>query len=116
VSKKRLTPIARELRSKLTDAEGRLWSQLRGRGLLGRKFVRQFAIGDAIADFACRRARLVVELDGGQHADSLADEERTQIIEAHGYRVIRFWNNDVHQNMDGVLAQIATALEIARSE
>ena len=116
MSKKRLTPIARELRSNLTDAKGRLWSQLRGRGLFGRKFVRQFAIGDAVADFACRRARLVVELDGGQHADSLTDEERTEIVEAHGYRVIRFWNNDVLENMDGVLAEIATALTIARGE
>jgi very-short-patch-repair endonuclease len=89
---------------------------LRGRRLIGRKFVRQFPIGDAIADFACRSAKLVVELDGGQHSDSLTDPARTELIEAHGYKVIRFWNNDVLENLDGVLVEIASALRLAAGE
>jgi BirA family biotin operon repressor/biotin-[acetyl-CoA-carboxylase] ligase len=116
VSKKRLTPVARKLRGASTDAEALLWSQLRGRRLAGRKFVRQFPIGDAVADFACRSARLVVELDGGQHSDSMADPARTKLIEAHGYKVIRFWNSDVFENMDGVLTEIDEAMKLAGGE
>ena len=111
---KRLTRLAQKLRREPTDAEIRLWSRLRGRQL-GIQFMRQFQIGKAIADFACRRARLVIELDGGQHADSAADSERTRIIEAHGYTVIRFWNNEVLENTDGVLTVIAQQLAIARN-
>ncbi len=110
--RKRLTPNAQRLRREPTEAEKRLWSRLRGRQL-GVQFMRQFPIAGYIADFACRRARLVVEVDGGQHADSLADEERTRIIEAFGYTVIRFWNNDVLGNTDGVVTLIAEQLAIA---
>lgn len=116
MSKKCLTPVARKLRGTPTNAEALLWSQLRGKRLAGRKFVRQFPIGDAVADFACRSAKLAVELDGGQHADSLTDPARTELIEAHGYRVIRFWNNDVLENMDGVLLEITCVLELAPGE
>ena len=112
--RKRLTTLAQKLRREPTEAERRLWSRLRGRQQ-GVQFMRQFQIGNAIADFACRRARLVVEVDGGQHADSLADEERTRIIEAHGYTVIRFWNNDELGNTDGVVTMIAEQLAIARN-
>jgi BirA family biotin operon repressor/biotin-[acetyl-CoA-carboxylase] ligase len=111
MTKKRLTPIARRLRRDMTDAEILLWSRLRGQQL-GAKFTKQFPIGDAVADFACRSARLVVEVDGGQHAAE-ADAERTRIIELHGYRVIRFWNSDVMTNIDGVLEAIAQELDIA---
>ena len=103
MSKKRLTPVARKLRGASTDAEELLWSQLRGRRLEGRKFVRQFPIGDAVADFACRSAKLVIELDGGQHSDSMTDPARTEMIEAHGYKVIRFWNNDVLESWTACL-------------
>jgi BirA family biotin operon repressor/biotin-[acetyl-CoA-carboxylase] ligase len=97
----------------MTDAERLLWSRVRGEQL-GRKFVSQFPIGGAVADFACRRAKLVVELDGGQHAEATAaDAERTRIIEAHGYKVIRFWNSDVVDNLDGVLEAILRELDIA---
>src|SRR5690242_16557105 len=99
---KRLTPIARRLRKEPTEAEIRLWSRLRGRQL-GVPFTRQFPIGNAVADLACRRLKLVIELDGGQHADNAADADRTRRIEAHGYRVIRFWNSDVLANTDGVV-------------
>ena len=110
---KRLTPGARKLRRDMTDAEALLWWRLRGRQL-GAKFVRQFPIGDAVADFACRSARLVVELDGGQHVRAVeADALRTRMIEAHGYAVIRFWNNDVMENLDGVLQAISEHLRLA---
>ena len=111
---KRLTTIARKLRKNPTDAEKRLWSRLRGEQL-GARFTRQYPIGNAVADFACRCLRLAIELDGGQHADSEADAARTRMIEAHGYRVIRFWNNDVLANTDGVLTVIAHELALARN-
>ena len=98
----------------MTDAERRLWSRLRAGQLDGRKFVTQFPIGDAVVDFACRSARLVVELDGGQHSEATqADAERTRLIEAHGYTVIRFWNSDVMDSLDGVLETILQHLRIA---
>ena len=112
---KRLTPIARKLRKAPTDAEIRLWWRLRGEQL-GVAFVRQFPIGNAVVDFACRRLKLAIELDGSQHADNPADEDRTRMIEAHGYRVIRFWNGDVLQNTDGVLEAIVQEIALARGE
>ena len=112
---KRLTGVARKLRGDMTDAERRLWSHLRASQLDGAKFTRQLPIGDFVVDFACRSARLAVELDGGQHAENSADDARTAIIEAHGYRVIRFWNNDVLQNTDGVLMAIVEELNLARN-
>jgi len=107
--------VARRLRKEPTDAEKRLWWHLRGRQL-GVHFTRQFQIGDFVTDFACRRLKLAIELDGGQHADNAEDEERTRLIVAHGYRVVRFWNNDVLQNTDGVLQAIAEKIAIARNE
>src|SRR5512139_3841553 len=112
---KRLTPVAQRLRREPTDAERRLWSQLRGRQL-GVQFTRQYQIGNFVVDFACRRLKLAVECDGGQHADNSADDERTRLIEAHGYRVIRFWNNDVLGNTEGVLIRIAEEIALARNE
>ena len=112
---KRLTNVARKLRGDMTDAERRLWSHLRASQLDGAKFTRQLPIGDVVVDFACRSARLAVELDGGQHAENAADDARTAIIEAHGYRVIRFWNNEVLQNTDGVLSAIREELNLARN-
>ncbi|MBN8483501.1 MAG: endonuclease domain-containing protein [Sphingomonadales bacterium] len=112
---KRLTGVARKLRRDMTDAERRLWLHLRASQLDGIKFTRQFPIGDFIVDFACRSARLAIELDGGQHAENPADEARTAIIEAYGWRVIRFWNNDVLQNTDGALTAILEELKIARN-
>lgn len=112
---KRLTPVARKLRRAMTDAERRLWARLRNRQIEGAKFVAQVPIGPHIADFACRAARLAIELDGGQHAESLTDAARTELIEVHGYTVIRFWNNDVLTNTDGVLEEIRQALMIAKN-
>ena len=116
MAEKRLTGIARRLRNTPTDAEQRLWLHLRASRFEGAKFTRQFPIGDFIADFACRSLRLAIELDGGQHADSTTDANRTRIIEAHGYRVIRFWNNEVLENIDGVLTVIAEEIAIPRNE
>jgi very-short-patch-repair endonuclease len=114
---KRLTPRARALRRRMTDAEILLWSRLRAGQLEGRSFTKQFPIGDAVADFACRSAKLVVELDGGQHdSEARADAERTRTIEAHGYCVIRYWNNEVMENLDGVLQDIEKHLRFASNE
>lgn len=116
MTEKRLTVVARKLRNAPTEAEKRLWPHLRTRRFEGAKFTRQFPIGDFIADFACRSLRLAIELDGGQHADSLTDANRTRVIEAHGYRVIRFWNNEVLGNIEGVLTMIAEEIAIARNQ
>ena len=97
----------------MTDAEQRLWSRIRGQQL-GTKFVSQFQIGNYVADFACRSARLAIELDGGQH-NSTRDAARTFIIENYGYRILRFWNHDVLANTDGVLEAIRDELLICRN-
>ena len=100
---------ARRLRKDATDAERKLWSALRDRQLNGLKFRRQQHIGPYIVDFVCHEIRLVLEIDGGQHAD--ADETwRNDRIQADGYRIIRFWNNDVLSNLDGVLTSIREEL------
>jgi very-short-patch-repair endonuclease len=114
LGRKRLTPIARKLRADQTDAEERLWHHLRARRLGGEKFVRQFQVADYVADFACRSARLAIELDGGQHSLE-RDGARTEAIEHHGYVVLRFWNHDVLQNTEGVLETIRQQLLIARN-
>jgi very-short-patch-repair endonuclease len=102
-------PLARRLRRSATDAERKLWAALRGRQLGGYKIRRQQPIGPYIVDFVCHDVRLVIELDGGQHATA-NEVERTRRIESDGYRVLRFWNPDVLRNLDGVLATILDAL------
>jgi very-short-patch-repair endonuclease len=101
---------AQRLRNEMTDAERRLWSVLRNRQLNGAKFRRQQPIGPFIADFACQERRLIVEADGGQHANNVRDARRTEFLESKGYRVLRFWNNDILNNLDGVAQVIAAAL------
>jgi very-short-patch-repair endonuclease len=104
------TRLSRRLRGAQTDTEGVLWRHLRNRQLAGYKFVRQEPVGPFICDFVCRDRRLIIEADGGQHADSPTDAQRDQWFFAHGYRVLRFWNNDILTNLDGVLTTIAAAL------
>jgi very-short-patch-repair endonuclease len=104
------TQRARRLRRDSTDAELKLWYRLRTRSTLGFKFVRQEPIGPYIVDFACRERRLIVEVDGGQHAGSKSDLVRDQWLAEHRYRVLRFWNNDVMSNIEGVLETIVKAL------
>jgi very-short-patch-repair endonuclease len=94
----------------MTDAERKLWSALRNRQVEGAKFRRQQPIGPFVADLACQEQRLIVEADGGQHSDSIADDRRTGFLEGKGYRVLRFWNNDILSNFDGVVQVIAAAL------
>ena len=102
---------ARRLRRGQTDAERKLWFQLRDRRLNGLKFRRQMPVHSYIVDFCCESVRLIVELDGGQHDQrSPQDAKRTADLEAYGYLILRFWNNDVIGNIDGVVETIvATA-------
>jgi very-short-patch-repair endonuclease len=100
--------LARRLRLTPTDAEIRLWSRLRRKQLEGFRFRRQHPLGPYVVDFFCAAAKLIVEVDGGQHAED--EEARTNWLEARGYRVIRFWNNDVLANTEGVLSTILDAL------
>ena len=104
------TERARRLRKVSTNAEIILWRQLRSRRLGSFKFVRQEPIGRYTVDFICRECRLIIEVDGGQHADNADDVIRDKWPIAHNYRVLRFWNNDVFGNMPGVLETISTAL------
>ena len=104
------TRRARRLRREATDVERLLWHALRAR-LIGWKFRRQHPIGKRIIDFACPQAKLAIELDGSQHAlEQDADEQRTAELMRYGYRVLRFWNNEVLENLEGVLITIDHAL------
>jgi len=99
--------LARNLRKNLTDAEKRLWYNLRDRQLGGWKFRRQHVIGPFIVDFVCLEKKLVIELDGGQHAEMEAqDQKRTDYLIRKGFRVMRFWNNEVLQETEAVLETI----------
>ena len=106
---------ARVLRRDATEAEKKLWQHLRQPPFKQHHFRRQATIGPYFADFASHQLKLVVELDGGQHADDALDETRTRYLEASGYRVQRFWNNDVIGNMPGVLSAIDAAIDAART-
>ena len=102
---------ARALRVAITDAERKLWYALRDRRFSGFKFRRQVPIGRFIVDFVCFERRLVIEVDGGQHADSARDVWRHRWFVANDFRVLRFWNNDVLCNLEGVLTMVAQALQ-----
>jgi very-short-patch-repair endonuclease len=104
------TGTARRLRKNATQAELSLWNTLRARQVQGFKFVRQEPIGRYTVDFVCRERRLVIEVDGGQHATDRRDVERDRWLAEQGYCVLRFWNNDVLGNLPGVLEMIAAAL------
>ena len=109
------THRARDLRQQSTDAERKLWSILCNRQLGGLKFRRQFPIDRYFADFACREAKLIVEVDGGQHADRADyDEARTRVIETYGWHVVRFGNHDVLTNLEGVADAILFEIQSAR--
>ena len=103
--------IARKLRKNLTEAEKVLWQRLRLRQLHGYKFRRQCAIGHYVADFACFERKLIIEIDGGQHSDQVShDSERTKWFESQGFRVMRFWNNQMLKETDAVIEVISNAL------
>ena len=88
-----------------------LWTHIRDRRLGGFKFARQEPIDRYYVDFVCRKRRLIIELDGGQHAESLEDRHRDRALRALGYRVIRIWNSDVIENLDGVLQNLLSELD-----
>lgn len=108
--KRKQVRIRRTLRRNSTDAEMKLWLALRARRLGGFKFIRQAKIGRYVVDFACREKSVAVEVDGGQHAESKSDRVRDFVLRSKGYLVLRFWNNDVLQNLDGVLQKLYAEL------
>lgn len=101
---------ARQFRKNMTDAERALWRLLRHRQIKNLRFRRQVPIDHYIADFACLEARLIVEVDGGQHFESETDRKRDAYLRSQGFRVLRLWNNDVLSNPDGVHRTIIEAL------
>ncbi len=108
------SPMARRLRQAPTDAERKLWSLLRRKQLDGVRFRRQQPIGPYVVDFYCSSCRLVIEVDGGQHdTNRAADEKRTAWLAMRGYRVLRFWNNEVLTNLDGVFEVLRETLRAA---
>jgi very-short-patch-repair endonuclease len=106
------TDRARQLRASATDAENLIWRHLRDRRLSGYKFRRQLSISGYVVDFVCHDASLIVEIDGGQHADNIEfDAHRSEILSKSGFRVVRFWNNDILVRTDEVLAEILRHLQ-----
>jgi very-short-patch-repair endonuclease len=105
------TSRARTMRKEMTDAERKLWFLLRSRRLGGAKFRRQAPIGPFIADFVCLSHKLIVEADGGQHYELNRDRERDRWLSHEGYKVVRYANNDILKNPEGVLSDLATKLE-----
>jgi len=107
---------ARKLRRNSTDVERKLWHRLRDKQVEGFRFRRQRPIGKYIVDFICLEAKLIVELDGGQHAESTVnDAKRTVFLESLGYRVLRFWNHEVIENIERVLERMCEELPVAQS-
>ncbi|MDI1227259.1 MAG: endonuclease domain-containing protein [bacterium] len=96
------TAKARSLRHDQTDCEKIIWNLLKDRRFENYKFRRQHPVGNYVADFACPALKLIIEIDGGQHCENAQDKVRTEYLRAKGYEVLRFWNNDVMTNIDGV--------------
>ena len=115
MKKPNLSGVAKELRYSETEAEKFLWTLLRAKKLNGVNFRRQAPIGVYVVDFISFEKKLIIEIDGGQHSDAKNkeyDEIRTKWLESQGFRVIRFWNNDISTNIDGVITRITEALEM----
>lgn len=103
----------------MTSQERKLWSIIRDRQFLGYRFRRQFPIGYYIVDFVCREKKIIIEIDGGQHNEKQNieyDKIRTEYLTSEGYRVIRFWNNDIDNNIDGVYKKLKEVFEITPSQ
>lgn len=104
------TKQARGLRAKQTDAEKKFWREVKAKRFEGYKFRRQYPIGKYIADFVCVEAGVIVEIDGGQHCENAKDDMRTAFLNGLGYHVIRFWNNDILNNLQGSLQALSLTL------
>ena len=104
---------ARKMRKDMTEAELKLWNELRAHRLMGLGFRRQFPIAGYIVDFACPEKKLVVEVDGSQHADAAGDETRTARLEQDGWTVLRFWNDEIEKALDFVVRRVMMALNDA---
>jgi very-short-patch-repair endonuclease len=116
VNAREINAKARQLRRSMTLAERTLWRVIRDKQINDSRFRRQRPIGKYIVDFVCLETKLILEVDGGQHADQVEyDAVRTAFLESLGYRVLRFWNNDVLQNTDGVVTVILGALEASET-
>ena len=101
--------LARKLRKNLTEEERKLWNLLRNRKFLNLKFKRQYPIYNYVVDFCCEEKKIVIEIDGGQHNEPENieyDKKRTEIINAEGYKVVRFWNNEINENIEGVYSKL----------
>ena len=112
---KKNTDLARELRKNLTPQEKKLWNLLRNHQFYGYEFRRQYPIAGYIVDFICRKSKIIIELDGGQHNQDNNieyDLKRTQVLNNLGYKVIRFWNCDIDNNIEGVYSTLQEAFEI----
>ena len=99
------TEFARNLRKQLTPQERILWQLLRNHSFYGYEFRRQYVIGEYIVDFVCRKKKIIIEIDGGQHntpEEIIYDKKRTEFLNSRGYKVVRFWNSDIDKNIDGV--------------
>jgi len=108
--RRQISPHAACLRRDMTEAERLVWERLRNRQLNGFKFRRQASLGPFVVDFLCLEARIIVELDGGQHSAE-RDAGRSAWIEQQGFEILRFWNHEVFENIDGVLQRVAEALD-----
>ena len=111
---KKNTFLARELRKNQTPQEAKLWNLLRNHQFYGYEFRRQYPIGDYIADFICRKKKIIIELDGGHHNEDknlINDSKRTEFLNSLGYKVLRFWNNEVDNNIEGVFNVIKNELD-----
>ena len=100
---------ARDLRKNMTSQERKLWNIIKNRQFYGYRFRRQFPIGNYIVDFICREKKIIIELDGGQHnqqEEIQYDIERTEFLTSEGFRVVRFWNNDIDKNLSGVYKKL----------
>ena len=107
----KLLKRARKMRREMTPAERKLWYALRDRRLTGIKFRRQVVIGNYIADFVCQQHKMIVEADGGQHNENTYDALRDRWLKSQGFTVLRFWNGDILDRLDGVLATILNELQ-----
>ena len=108
---KNLKHISRKLRKEMTEAEKKLWQYLRAKQVFGIKFRRQQQINNYIVDFYCPSKRIIIELDGGQHANNIKDKERDKFMEDKGIKVIRIWDNDIMNNIEGVMEHIMNIIK-----